>query len=279
MKVWKHVQRGDRAFSSNLSDKFAFVLGASGGLFALALHSFVDFNLHIPANAIIAVTLMALLTSHWRFATDRFWFSARLPGKLIASLAMLAMLGVLGFQELRLGRELLCLKQAARAEENFPDKAALLEKAYAIEPNNFDTALAIGEIHRLEAFEGKDGYAEHAAKAIAWYQHAITNNPHSHFNYLRWGMVLDFMLQHDEAERLFMRADELDPNGYYTSALVGQHYVQTGQYAAARPWLERSLLLQRKENEVAENNLKLANERLLEAANDPMIQKLREAMH
>ena len=279
VKVWKHVQRGDRAFSSNLSDKFAFVLGASGGLFALALHSFVDFNLHIPANAIIAVTLMALLTSHWRFATDRFWFSARLPGKLIASLAMLAMLGVLGFQELRLGRELLCLKQAARAEENFPDKAALLEKAYAIEPNNFDTALAIGEIHRLEAFEGKDGYAEHAAKAIAWYQHAITNNPHSHFNYLRWGMVLDFMLQHDEAERLFMRADELDPNGYYTSALVGQHYVQTGQYAAARPWLERSLLLQRKENEVAENNLKLANERLLEAANDPMIQKLREAMH
>ena len=279
VKVWKHVQRGDRAFSSNLSDKFAFVLGASGGLFALALHSFVDFNLHIPANAIIAVTLMALLTSHWRFATDRFWFSARLPGKLIASLAMLAMLGVLGFQELRLGRELLCLKQAARVEENFPDKAALFEKAYAIEPNNFNTALEIGEIHRLEAFEGKDGYAEHAAKAIAWYQRAITNNPHSHLNYLRWGMVLDFMLQHDEAERLFMRADELDPNGYYTSALVGQHYVQTGQYAAARPWLERSLLLQRKENEVAENNLKLANERLLEAANDPMIQKLREAMH
>lgn len=278
-KVWKHVQRGDRAFASNQSDKFAFVIGATGGLFALALHSVVDFNLHIPANAIIAVTLMALLTSHWRFATDRFWFSARLPGKIIASLAMLAMIGVLGWQEIRLGRELLFLKQAARTEENFPDKAALLEKAYAIEPNNFNTALAIGEIHRLEAFQGKDGYAEHAAKAIAWYQRAITNNPHSNLNYLRWGMVLDFMLQHDEAERIFMRADELDPNGYYTSALVGQHYVETGQYAAARPWLERSLLLSRKENEVAENNLKLANERLLEAANNPMIQKLREAMH
>lgn len=177
VKVWKHVQRGDRAFAPNQSDKFAFVLGASGGLFALALHSVVDFNLHIPANAMIAVTLMALLTSHWRFATDRFWFPARLPGKLVATLAMLVVIGCLGWQELRLGRELFCLKQAARAEENSMAKAALLEKAYAIEPNNFATALEIGEIHQLICFEGIEGYAEHAEKAIAWYQRAVTNNP------------------------------------------------------------------------------------------------------
>ena len=279
VKVWKHVQRGDRAFASNQSDKFAFVLGASGGLFALALHSFVDFNLHIPANAMIAVTLMALLTSHWRFATDRFWFSARLPGKLVATLSMLVVIGCLGWQELRLGRELFWLKQASRAEENSLAKAALLEKAYAVEPDNFATALEIGEIHQLICFEGIEGYAAHAEKAIAWYQRAVTNNPHSSRNFLRWGMVLDFMEQHDEAERLFMHADELDPNGYYTSAHVVRHYVETGQYAAARPWLERSLLLQRKDNEIAESNLTLANKRLVEAANDPLIQKLREAMH
>lgn len=279
VKVWKHVQRGDRAFSSNLSDKFAFVLGATGGLLALAIHSVVDFNLHIPANAMLAVTLMALLTSHWRFASERFWFSLRLPGKLVASVSLLAMIGVLGWQEVRLGHEWLCLKRAASAEENSLAKAALLEKAYAVEPNNFATALAIGEIYRLECFEGKDGYAEHAEKAIVWYQRGITNNPHSGQNYLRWGTVLDFMGQHDEAERVFMRADELDPNGFSTSALVGEHYVATGQYAAARTWLERSLLLSRKDNEMAEVNLRLANDRLLEAANDPLIQKLRERMN
>jgi O-antigen ligase len=279
VKTWKHVQRGDRAFASNQSDKFAFMLGAGGGLFALALHSVVDFNLHIPANAMIAVTLMALLTSHWRFATDRFWFSARWPGKLVATVAMFVMIFCLGWQELRLGRELYWLKQASHAEENSLAKAALLEKAYAVEPDNFATALEIGEIHQLICFEGKSGYAAHAAKAIEWYQRAVTNNPHSSRNFLRWGTVLDFMGQHDEAERLLMRADELDPNGYYTSAHVGRHYVETGQYAAARPWLERSLLLRGKDNAVAEMNLRLANDRLLEAANDPLIQKLREAMH
>jgi tetratricopeptide (TPR) repeat protein len=133
----------------------------------------------------------------------------------------------------------------------------------------------------LACFEGKDGYADLAAIAISWYQRAITNNPHASRNFLRWGMVLDFMGQHDEAERLFMHADDLDPNGYYTSAHVGRHYVETGQYAAARPWLERSLLLsgQDSDNEVGRSNLKIANDRLLEAANDPFIQKLRGRMY
>ncbi|MCK7478323.1 MAG: O-antigen ligase family protein [Candidatus Moduliflexus flocculans] len=57
------------------SNKFAFVFGASLGLLALLLHSVADFNMHIPANAILAVTWMALLSAHLRFATERYWVS------------------------------------------------------------------------------------------------------------------------------------------------------------------------------------------------------------
>jgi hypothetical protein len=32
----------------------------------------------------------------------------------------------------------------------------------------------------------------------------------------------------------FSRADALDPNGYFTAANIGWHYVQVGDYAAAR---------------------------------------------
>src|SRR5690606_24096728 len=94
----------------------------------------------------------------------------------------------------------------------------------------------------------------------------------------RWGMVLDFLNRHDEAEKLFFKADELDPNGYYTCAHVGRHYVESGQYAAARPWLERSLRLWWRDNPIAEENLRIANQRLLEAAQDPVLLKLREQM-
>ncbi|MGC3957845.1 MAG: O-antigen ligase family protein [Verrucomicrobiota bacterium] len=278
MKVWRHVQRDGGAFSSNTSDKFAFVLGAALGLFAMALHSVVDFNLQIPANAIVAVTLMALLTSHWRFASDRFWLSARWPGKLLATTLLLATLGYLGPQTVRLGREAILLNQATRLEKDALEQAVVLERAYTIEPRNGDTAYALGEIYRLASLEGKADYAQQAAQAITWYQRGLTNNPLNGFNYMRWGMVLDFLNRHGEAEALFLQADELDPNGYFTSAHVGQHYVEAGDYASARPWLERSLFLLRKDNPVAEVNFKIATDRLMEGAQDPLLQKLREQM-
>lgn len=277
-KVWRQVQRDGGAFSSNQSDKFAFVLGAALGLFALALHSVVDFNLHIPANAIVAVILMALLTSHWRFATERFWFSARWPGKIIVTILLASGLGYLSWQTVRLGREALWLNHAATLTAEPLTRATALERAYAIEPQNGDTAHAIGEIHRNISIEGRADFATHAAQAIIWYQRALTNNPIDGYNYMRWGMVLDFLNRHAEAEALFMKADALDPNNYYVSAHVGQHYVAAGDYASARPWLERSLWLFRKDNPVAETNLKIAIERLRESAKDPFLQKLREQM-
>ena len=38
-----------------------------------ANHTLQDINLHIPANAILGVTLLALLSSNLRFATERHW--------------------------------------------------------------------------------------------------------------------------------------------------------------------------------------------------------------
>jgi O-antigen ligase len=273
VKVWKNVRRGESDFSSNLSNKFAFVLGATGGLLALLAHSATDFNLHIPANAMLAISLMALLSGHWRFATERFWVSAGLPGKCGVSVVLIVATAYLGQQNVRLGREWVLLRQAARAEAFSPEQAVLLEQAYASEPQNFDTAYQIGEAYREQGFAGEGDYQSLASNAISWYQRGITNNPFNGYNYMRWGMVLDFLGDHGAAEPMFQKADELDPNGYFTTAHVGKHYVDTGEYAAARPWLERSLLLFRT-NEIAASNLQLANQRLLEAATNQSTRSL-----
>lgn len=265
VKVWRNVRRGESDFNSNLSNKFAFVLGVTAGLVALLTHSLVDFNLQIPANAILAVSLMALLSSHWRFATERYWFSAGVAIKCGISLLLVAAAGYLGQQDVQLARERIWLHRADGVAANSNDQAALLEQAYAVEPRNFDTAYDLGELYRKQSFDGEGDYESRAQKAIAWYQRGITNNPLNGYNYMRWGMVVDFLGDHAAAEPLFLKADELDPNGYFTTAHVGKHYVDAGEYAAARPWLERSLLLHRT-NEIAAVNLQLANQRLLEAA-------------
>ncbi len=264
-RVWKQVRRGESDFSSNLSNKFAFVLGATTGLVALLVHSAVDFNLHIPANAMVAVSLMALLSAHGRFATERYWFSIRLPAKCVVSVVLLAAVGYLGQQDVRLGRERVFLRQAGKAGRFTLEQAAWLEKAHTVEPRNFDTTYRLGELYRELSFLGEGDYEAFGRTAISWYQRSVTNNPHNGYNYMRWGMVLDYLGDHPAAEPMFLRANELDPNGYFTSAHVGKHYVDAGEYASARPWLERSLWLFRT-NEIAASNLQLANQRLLEAA-------------
>ena len=80
------MRGGNNDFGSNASNKFALVLGASVGLVAILMHSVVDFNMQVPANAILAVTLMALLSTHLRFATDDHWVPGRMWVKILATL-------------------------------------------------------------------------------------------------------------------------------------------------------------------------------------------------
>lgn len=278
VSIWRKVQRDGGVFSSSQSDKFAFVLGATIGLIALAFHSVMDFNLHIPANAIIATTLIALLSSHYRFATERHWYSLRWPTQLVITLLLGASILYLGQQSFRLGRESLRLREAAQLKTNSLEQARALEHAYEIEPDNYLTAQRLGDIYRGHSFLGESAHLELAQQSVRWYQLGIADNPYNNYNYTGWGMVLDFLGKHDEAAPLFFKANAVDPNGYFTSALIGRHFVESGEYANARPWLERSLYLYRKDNEVAASNLRLANQRLLEAAQDPLLQKLHEEM-
>ena len=133
--AWKKNSRAATATG------FAFFLGALAGLLALAVHSVVDFNLHIPANALLGVTLLALLSSNLRFATEKFWLKLRLPVKLLMTLALAGGILYLGAQEIRHGRETFWLARAEQLPVFSPERAAALEKAFAAEPQNFDTSL------------------------------------------------------------------------------------------------------------------------------------------
>jgi O-antigen ligase len=152
-RTWKHVRAAPDDFSRRKSNKFAFLLGATLALGGVLVHSVVDFNLHIPANAILAVTFMALLTSQWRFATERFWFSAGFVVRSAVTLVLLAGAGVLGYAGWRNGAECLYLRQAEREFRRGPNdyttaRIARLEQAWQAEPQNFNTTFDIAECYR-----------------------------------------------------------------------------------------------------------------------------------
>ena len=266
MKTWRFVRIPENVLKVRPSNRFAFVLGASLGLLALLFHSVVDFNMHIPANAILAVSLMALLSGHLRFATERFWVSVRLGGRLLATLVLLTGLVFLSYQGWRRAHEYAWLERAAKAPIYSRAQITALEQAFAAEPGNFETTHAIGEAWRIQSWEGNDDCVELAQKAMQWYERGAKLNPYDPYNYLRHGMCLDWTGHSGESGQYFDRADQMDPNGYFTAANIGWHYVQLGNYAAAKPWFERSRHLQWKDNRMADSYLEIVRRKMLEAA-------------
>ncbi len=264
--TWPHVRREENDFGSGQSNRFAFFLGASCGLAALAVHSAMDFNLHIPANALVGVSLLALVASNARYATERFWFRPKLPLKLAGSAVLGATVIYFAVQVWRLGGEAHWLAQAENQPDFSPERSAMLEKAFACEPENFTTAYEIGECFRMQSMTGDDNNSTvNGQKALDWYAQAIRLNPHDGYSFLRNGMCLDWLGRTREAGPAYREAEARDPNGYFMLANIGWHYVQTGDYAAAQEWFNRSLKLS-DNNPIARNYLAICQSRLAEKA-------------
>ena len=154
------------------------------------------------------------------------------------------------------------------------DRAVLLQKAFAAEPGNAETAYNIGEFYRVQSFEGGTSNEEQAETAIEWFGRAITLNPLDGYGYLRMGMCLDWLGRTNESAKFYSKAEALDPNGYYTVANIGWHYVQIGDYAAANEWFQRSLgLMWDKDNAIAGSYSQIVRKKLLEKAsgNGPLL--------
>jgi O-antigen ligase len=254
-RSWPHVRREENDFGSGMSSRYAFFLGAISGLFALAVHSLVDFNLHVPANALIGAAILGLVASNVRFATKRYWVRARLPLQCALTGVLGAFIVYFGLQTWQRDREMVWIDRAEVLPAYSDDQAAALQKALSFEPRNYLTAYNIGECYRIQSLDGGDNYAELAEKALKFYTLGMQSNPHSELCPLRYGMCLDWLGRHTEAEPYYSQAETLDPNGNWVAGNIGWHYLQTGDYAAARQWFLRALRLSNWRNDMAKVNV------------------------
>lgn len=244
VKTWPALRKADlETGGSHKSSKSAFLMGACMGLLAILFHSVVDFNMHVPANAIIAVTLMALITGHWRFATERHWKNPHLAGKILLTVIMAAAVAGLAAQGMRRGREAFWLRRGADESAPWAGRLADLEKGYAAEPEDFENSYNLGEYLRLSSLDGNPGYKEQALQAMQWYARSMALNPLDAFVPMRYGMCLDWIGQHDQASPYFDLAEQLDPNNIYVAYYSGRHSIELGDFAAAKRWFDRSMAL------------------------------------
>jgi hypothetical protein len=261
-RSWKYVQRSQDGLAAKRSNRTSLVMGGAVGLLAILLHSFVDFNMQVPSNAILAVTLMALVSGHFRFATERYWMTVRGALKILVTFLLAAGLAYLGRQTWHQSVEQYWLRSAAKAKGDPAAQVEALQKAIAADDRDPQAAFELGEAFRLRSFEGREGYRESAQGAMKWFNRSMELNPFDALSRIRYGMCLDWIGQHADAERYFKKALELDPHGYLTLAHVGWHYVQVEDYPTAERWLEMSCRLLPMNNPVGISYLRLVRERM-----------------
>ncbi len=238
----KYVDRASRDLGTNRnSNRSAFLLGATCSAAALAVHSFFDFNLHVPANAAVAAVILALAASHLRFASNRYWISEWPGSKLVYTavlLAVTALLTAAGFKSV--GEQKLLLQTEALPKAS-PEKIKLMKQAAQIEPSNFENLYNIGEALLYRGSRFTENAESNLEAAIQWFQKAEKHYLEFAFNYSGIGMALDRLNRIDEATPYYQNAVSLDPNQHQILNYMGWHQINRGDYPAAKEYFQRSL--------------------------------------
>lgn len=250
-RILRYVTRSGNDLSRSTSDRWPVVAGGVSGLAGLAVHSVTDFNLQIPANAALAVTVLALLNGYLRFTSDRYWVRRRAWVYAAVGLLAVGVASGLLLQAWRTHLEARCLERAHREKQQTAARLDALQAALQVRPNNAETWYELGEAHRQRSWAGEAGYAEEAAAAIQCFVRAAQLDPFDPYPLIRTGMCLDWLGKHPEALPYYQRATALDPNNHYLAILTGWHYLQTAELRTARRWFYRSIMLHYWPNELA----------------------------
>ena len=224
-----------------LSDKLALQLGAISAVAAYVVHSVFDFNLHIPANALLLAFVFGIIANpggrggtedappHFGFVLARLAVPVLgivvlvqcvrlLPGEYYAERARTAL------RDEQLGDAIRYALRGLRHERGNPDLFAYLGRARLGLGYDMANPAAQASFYRaaVEAFE--------SARALA---------PQEQTFALTLGLLYDLLGQFAEGERVLKLALELDPKSeavqqYYQAHLVRRQAAE-GQPPTAQP--------------------------------------------
>lgn len=228
-----------KALVSARSDTLALTLGAITAVSAILAHSLVDFNLHIPGNALLFAFLFGVLGQAGIdvSAPVGSWKSPEFL--LRAGLAVLgaATLGAIGFRYS--GEQRTEQARVALRDGDYQACLAAAELAIKADASNPHSYFYQGEALRVTA-----GRMPHPAlrsvyfnKAVDSYRSGLEQFPQDENLLIRLGQALDGALRVEEADEVYRQAIAQDPNLGILYAFYAAHFHLIGQPVAAQQCL------------------------------------------
>jgi tetratricopeptide (TPR) repeat protein len=231
-----HGARGLRPFARLVRergdwsrDELALLIGALAAVAAIAAHSFIDFNMHIPGNALVMAFLFGILAgpgiaeeapadlpvAAGTRAASRIVLPA-LGGTLLV-LSVMAWPGEFFTEKARVhirqAKFALEIEEPELARQEYAAAVASAERARRLDPWNPFSAFQLGEAARLsvgeeEEYRRRQELREQANQA---YLAGLKIFPQDENLLVRRGQVLGELKRYDEAEACFQAAMATDP--------------------------------------------------------------------
>ena len=208
------------------SNELALVAGALSGIAALLLHSLVDFNFHLPGNALIGAFFFAILATPG--ADIKSAGAEPRPGAgwlawvgPVLSLALLAL-----SVPLMAGEYFNEMARRAVRDGRYEEGRALAERALKYERKNPNVYFNLAEARHYMTQAATDpvGRAALHEQAAEAYEQGLNLFPWDTRLLLRLGATLDLAGRFDKAEEVFQRAIANDPNFGNVYAYYGLHF-------------------------------------------------------
>ncbi|MCX6910854.1 MAG: O-antigen ligase family protein [Verrucomicrobia bacterium] len=240
----------------------AWLLGSAAAVVVYMLHSAVDFNLHISANALTLTVLMAMgmLAGHARRLTENLPDGVKpLPpvtqsiDTTVAARRMIAgAIAVLVAAEATVAVpngvscawQWLAEKRYERAE--FAQARDAAEQAWAWDSRNHHIALLLGDMALNEALLSSKDATASAEQALQWYQRAGKLDPIEAEPVSRQAQALEHLKRWKEAEAGHMRALSISPNYYLYYERLGLFHAARGEKEKAAAELRTRVTLNRR---------------------------------
>jgi O-antigen ligase len=233
--------RGSRLASG--SNSIALTIGAMSAVAAYMVHSFVDFNLHIPANALLMGFVFGLLANPGSIPqsarTGEHEPTCALP---YAVRLLPPALGVwLLFAGLQVGYGAYYAHRAERilADWKFMDKIEIAREAEKFarlglerDPKNLDLYRALGDaLFALASLSSHlpEVRERYLADSVETYQRALALAPMDRNLILGLCWTYDEMKRFPDSIPLFQRALEIDPNSMQVRAAYAAHLEAQGR--------------------------------------------------
>lgn len=240
--LFAHVRRGFRSYKDLVTQhaeephrssiELALQVGALSAVSSYLAHSVVDFNLHLPGNALLFGFIFGILANPGYLTgvqddsttRQRVHFFSRL---ILPSLGL--WLAVVGMPKLR--GEIYCERTRVAVREGLYDEAVELARlGLQSEKKNPFLYYHLGQAHRLHAMKAprsvRRAQLELAEKA---FRAGLEHFPQDEDLWIRLGQTLDALGDYKNARTAYETALHLDPNLGLLYAYYAKHLKAVGR--------------------------------------------------